>query len=284
MRIRSVALVVIAAVFAPLLASEAAHAGYYMEHEAVLPNPQTMQPMRATIRSWHEGRRFKRQSPMRNEFVVIDLDKREVVGINEDTRTYWKMPSDKYRQIALMSLMVMGVKPTPDGGITVPEGLFKTSGQKGEIAGRKAYEVQVSGALPPGVATSFWLSKDVPIPISKMVDELKMMLGNPSEPGYQSLFKQWAALDGYPVQSVTTIRMPQGGTITTSETLLVYREEKIPANVFEVPKGYALTTDPLTQAEEAMRKAMESRPPAGIGAPLGATPAPGGALPPPGAR
>ena len=33
---------------------------------------------------------------------------------------------------------------------------------------------------------------------------------------------------------------------TTSETLLVYREEKIPGSTFQVPKGYALTTDPLT--------------------------------------
>lgn len=276
MRFPSFAFVALAAVVAPLFVSEAAHAGYYMEHEAVLPNPQTMQPVRATIRSWHEGRRFKRQSPMRNEFVVIDLDKGEVVGINDDTRTYWKMPSDKYRQIALMSLMGMGVKPGANGDITVPKPLFKASGQKGEIAGRQAYEVQIVGSLPAGISTSFWLSKEVPIPISKMVEELKMVLGNPKGAGYTSLFEQWAALEGYPVQSVTTIRMPQGGTFTTSETLLVYREEKIPASVFEVPKGYALTTDPLTQAEEAMRKAMQDQPAAGIGAPLGATPTPGG--------
>lgn len=274
MRFRSAALVALAAVLAPVLLSAPAHAGYYMEHEAVLPNPQTMQPIRATIRSWHEGKRFKRQSPMRNEFVVIDLEKGEVVGINEDNRTYWKMSSDKYRGIALMSLMAMGVRPQPNGDITVPTPLFKKSGQTAEIAGRKAYEVQVAGALPPGVTTSFWLSKEVPIPIGKMVDELKMVLGNPKEPGYASLFEQWSVLDGYPVQSVTTIRMPQGGTLTTSETLLVYREEEIPASVFEIPKGYALTTDPVTQAEEAMRKAMQNQPPAGIGAPLGATPPP----------
>src|SRR5690606_2363134 len=119
MRIRSGALAAVAAAFVTL-SSSAAHAGYYMEHEAVMPNPQTMKPERTTIRSWHEGKRFKRQSPMRNEFVVIDLDKGEVLGINDDTRTYWKMPTANYLQIALMSLMVMGVKPTPDGGLTVP--------------------------------------------------------------------------------------------------------------------------------------------------------------------
>src|SRR5690606_2984216 len=119
----------------------------------------------------------------------------------------------------------------------------------------------------------FWLSKEVPIPIKKMVDELRIVLGNPKEPGYDKLFSQWSALDGYPVQSVTTMRMPQG-SITTSETLLVYREEKIAPSTFDVPKGYALTTDPISQAEAAMQKAMQNRPPAGIGAPLGATPAP----------
>lgn len=271
MRIRSGALSGFAAALVIALTSGAAHAGYYMEHEAVLPNPQTMKPQRTTVRSWHEGRRFKRQSPMRNEFVVIDLDKGEVVGINEESRTYWKMPSDKYRQVALMSLMVMGVKPAAGGDIVVADDLFKSTGQTGEIAGRKAYEVQVQGALPPGMSTTFWLSKDVPIPITKMVDELRLALGDPQQAGFKKLFGQWSALEGYPVQSVTTMRLPQG-VITTSETLLVYREEKIAASVFDVPKGYVLTVDPITKAEESMRKAMENRPPAGIGAPLGTPP------------
>ena len=46
--------------------------------------------------------------------MAEDADTNEVIGINEDTRTYWKMPSEKYRQVALMGLMVMGVTPTAD--------------------------------------------------------------------------------------------------------------------------------------------------------------------------
>jgi hypothetical protein len=250
------------------LVPASAEAGYYLEHEAVLPNPQQpTQPIRATIRSWHDGKKFKRESPMRGEFVVIDLSKGKVWGINDDKRTYWEMPGNKYRQLALMSLMVMGVQPTQSGDLLVPKGLFKKTGQKGEIAGRKAYEVTVQGNLPQGMSTTFWLSEDIPIPMSKMVDELKAALGDPKEPGFKDLFKQWLALDGYPVQSVTTINMPTGRMIT-SETLLVYRDEKIDPTVFEVPKGYALVKDPLTEAEEMMRAQMQKQQPLGIGAPL----------------
>jgi hypothetical protein len=250
------------------LTSGNAHAGYYMEHEAVLPNPQTLQPVRATIRSWHEGNRFKRQSPMKNEYIVIDLDKKEVMGINEDARTYWKISSDRYRGLAMMSLMVMGVQPTQDGGIVVPDGLFKKTGTTGEVAGRKAYEVKINGALPPGVSTTFWLSKEIPLPISSMVNQLKMTLGDPKHAGFQRLYDQWNALEGYPVQSVTTINTPRG-RVVTSETLLVYRDEKVPLSQFQVPKGYSLTTDPITLAEQAAMQQM-GKAPAGIGAPLGA--------------
>lgn len=249
-------------------------AGYYMEHEAVLPNPQTMEPMRATIRSWHEGNRYKRGSPNRGEFVIIDFNKGEVVGVNEEKRTYWRIPSEKYRQVALLSLLAMGVQPTQSGDLKVPDDLFQKTGQKGEIAGRKAYEVKVAGNLPPGMATTVWVSKDVPVPITKMIGELKMALGDPQQAGYKKLFAQWAQLEGYPVQSVTTIQTPRG-RVVTSETLVVYRDQDIPASTFEVPKGYALTVDPITQAEEAMMKAQQGSP-AGIGAPFGHQPAPTG--------
>ena len=41
---------------------------------------------------------------------------------------------------------------------------------------------------------------------------------SPVSPRITSTVQQWSALEGYPVQSVTTMRMPQG-TVTTSETL-----------------------------------------------------------------
>jgi hypothetical protein len=264
----------LAATFAMHVAVPAS-AGYYMEHEAVLPNPQTMEPTRATIRSWHDGNRYKRESPLRSEFVIIDFTKGEVIGINDEERSYWKMPAEKYRQIALMSLLAMGVQPKPDGDLAVPDGLFVPTGQKGEIAGRKAYEVRIAGALPQGMTTTVWLSKEVPLPITKMINELKMALGDPKQEGYAKLFSQWSTLEGYPVQSITAIQTPRG-RIVTSETLLTYREEAIPPATFDAPKGYSLTIDPITQAEQAMMKASQERLPAGIGAPLGHT-APAGA-------
>jgi hypothetical protein len=245
-----------------------AAAGYFMEHEAVIPNPATLQPIQTKIRSWHEGRRFKRESPLRKETVIIDLDKREVFGVNDEARTYWKLSADKYKALAMMSLVVMGVQLQPDGSVRVPDTLFVKSGKSAKIAGRSSYEVAVQ--LPKGspMTTSVWLSKEVDVPIAKMVDELRLALGDPRDPAFQSLFNQWLALEGYPVQTVTTVKTPQG-TIVTSETLLSVKQQSIPASAFQVPKGYALTEDPITQAERMMRQQMQSRPPVGLGAPIG---------------
>jgi hypothetical protein len=242
----------------------AAHAGYYMEQEAVLPNPVTFQPITSTVRSWHEGRKFKRENPMRNEVVIIDLDKREVTGLNPTNRTYWRLPAERYRQLAMVSLVVMGVTPRPDGSIEVPDPLFVPTGARAKIEGRDAYQVKVQGKLPPGVETELWMSEDVPLSTESLVNELRMALGDPQHPSFQQFFAQWRELKGYPIQNVTTVNTAKG-RIVTSETLLKFLEKKIPASEFDVPKGYTLTEDPITQME---RMAAQQAGPAGIGAPL----------------
>lgn len=250
-----------------LLASSAAHAGLYMEHEAVLPNPADMsKSIKQTLHTWHEGKRFKRESPLRNETVIIDLDKGEVYGVNTQKKTYWKLPAAKYQQLALLSLVVMGVKLGPDGQPQVPDPMFAETGQTAVIEGRKASEVKVAAQLPQGVATTIWVSKDVDIPLSQLVEQMKVSLGNPTGPAFDHLYGQWGSLKGYPVQNVTTIRLPTG-MITTSETLLTYREMAIPASEFAVPKGFALVGDPITELEKAAA-AMQPSAAAGIGAPL----------------
>jgi hypothetical protein len=244
------------------LVGAAAHAGYYMEHESVLPNPATMQPMQATIRSWQEGKRFKRENPLRNEVVIIDLDKHEVVGINSSTKTFWRLPTERYRQLALVSLVVMGVTPKPDGSIEVPDPLFVKTGLTATVEGRKAYQVKVQGKLPAGVETEVWLSEEIPLSTEKLITELRMALGDPKHPSFEQFFQQWRDLKGYPIQNVTSV-MTAKGRVMSSETLLSFREETIDAAVFAIPKGYALTEDPITQMERLMKQA-----PAGIDAPL----------------
>ncbi len=258
--------IVVAAACAALV-STAAHAGIYMEHEAVLPNPADMtKSIKQTLHSWQEGKRYKRESPLKNETVIIDLEKGEVYGVNSAKKTYWKLSADKYQQLAVVSLVVMGVKLTPQGQPVVPDPMFAPTGQTATIEGRKATELKVAAPLPPGVTTSIWVSKDVPVDPSRLVDIMRLSLGDPKGPAYETLFRQWASLKGYPVQNVTQIRTPQG-LITTSETLLTYREMKIPKSEFEVPKGYALIEDPLTELQK--RAGQMPGAPVGIGAPLG---------------
>jgi hypothetical protein len=261
---------VVFSLLAAALWPAAAHAGLYMEHEAILPNPADMtRSLKQTLHSWHEGKRFKRESPLRGETVIIDLEKREVYGVNEQKKTYWKMPAERYQQLAMMSLIVMGVKVGADGQLVVPDPLFAQTSQTSTIEGRKAVEVKIAGELPPGVQTSIWVSKDVPIDVKSLVEQMRISLGDPRGAGYEALFRQWGSLGGYPIQNVTTIRTPNG-VITTSETLLTFREMKIPDSEFQVPKGFALVTDPVTELERAAAGASG---PVGIGAPLSQKPA-----------
>jgi hypothetical protein len=250
------------------LCGASARAGFYMEQEAVMPNPVTFQPVTATVRSWHEGKKFKRENPMRNEVVIIDLDKSQVVGLNATNHTYWRLPADRYRQLALASLVVMGITPRPDGSIDVPDPLFVATGERAKIEGRDAYRVKVQGKLPAGVETELWMSEDVPLTTESMVNELRMALGDPKDPSFERLYAQWKELKGYPIQNVTTVNTARGRVIT-SETLLTYREQKIPDAEFDIPKGYTLTEDPITQMT---RLAGQQAGPAGIAAPLSTRP------------
>ena len=252
----------IATLLPVLLLAGPVSAGYYLEHQTIMPDPVTKEMKTHTVRSWHEGKRFKRENPMRNETVIIDLESNTVYGLNKTNKTFWKVTPEKYKQLAIVTLLVMGVQVTPQGGIMVPENMLTPTGKVMTIEGKEAYEVKVNNtSLPQAqgmtMETSFWLSRDVKIPIEKMIDELRIALNNPKGEQYKRLFNQWRDLDGYPVQSVTTVKTPQG-TMVTKETLKTYKRKKIPATEFTVPKGYTKTVDPITQLEQ-MGKQLQQR-------------------------
>jgi hypothetical protein len=241
-----------------------AQAGYYLEQELVVPNPVTFQPIRSTVRSWHEGKRSKREDPARNEMVVLDLETRTVIGLNSSARTYWKLPAERYRQLALASLVVLGVRPQADGTLEVPETLFVPTGLKATVAGREATQVKVKGSLPPGIETELWLSESVPLTTETIVIDLRLALGDPQHPSFERFFAQWRSLKGYPIQTVTTVTTPKG-RVVTSETLLRFVPQTIDPSEFDVPAGYTLTEDPITQKERVMQNQIG---PIGIDAPL----------------
>ncbi|MBI1947209.1 MAG: hypothetical protein HYS27_16055 [Deltaproteobacteria bacterium] len=250
-----------------------ARAGTYLEHEAVLPNPADLsKSIKQVLHSWQDGRRFKRESPLRGEVVIIDLDKKAVFGVNESRKTYWKLSTERYQRLALMSLVVMGVQLGLDGNPIVPDPMFTATGNKALIDERwHAVEMKITAALPPGVSTSIWVSPDVTLPLAQLVSQMRVSLADPKGAAYETLYRQWSALPGYPVQNVTTVQTPNG-LVTTSETLLTFREMKIEPSTFEVPKGFALVTDPLTELEQRMQAGGGA--PAGIGAPLKPPPPP----------
>ena len=248
-----------------------AAAGYYIEQENILPNPATMQPMKGMVKSWREGRRLKQENPATNETVIIDLDKQQVVGINRGNQTYWKLDVPRYRKLAAFTLLAMGLTPNADGTVNVPDPLFVKTGQTATIEGRKAYEVKVAAQPPPGLlqagistSTSVWLSDAVPCTMEQRIEELRISLGDPDGKAYAGLYAQWEKLKGYPIQMVTTVSTPKG-SVVSSQTLLTFREMKVPLSEFDIPKGFALVDDPITQME---RMAAQAQGPAGIHAPL----------------
>lgn len=270
------ALVVVVSV--SVFGSDAARAGYYMEQEMVIANPQTGAPIKGTIKTWREGEHFKKSGGPTNEIVLLDMKKKEVVGINDAARTYWKMTTARYAQIAALALVAMGIIPKADGSFDVPDPMFVATGETAVIEGRKVRKMKVAAQLPQGLETELWIGDELPINSDTMIEELRLVLGDPKGGSYEALFAQLATLKGYPVQQVTSA-MTVKGRIMSSQTLLTYREMKVDAAEFNVPKNYTLTEDPITVME---RMAAAQRGSVGVGAPLKQNkPQVPGTLPPP---
>ncbi len=247
-----------------VLSALPAWAGFYTEHQTVVPNPITQQTITKTVRAWHDGKKFKKENPLNGETIIIDLDSDMVYGVNYNAKTFWQLKSDEYQRLATIQLFAMGVTANPDGTITVSDNLFTPTGKTKTVEGKNAYEVNINYPPVPnvpagqGMKTSIWMSEDVKLPKEKLIDELRISLNNPKGPEYKKFFAQWRKLDGYPVQTETTLSTPKG-EIKSTETLKVYRKEKIPASAFKVPKGYKKTVDPITRLQQMQRQMMERR-------------------------
>ncbi len=253
-----------AVVVLALLSSSSARAGYYMEQEMVLSNPATGAPIKGTVKTWREGQKFKKSGGPTNETVLLDIAKKEVVGINASNKTYWRMSTVRYSQIATIGLIAMGVIPKADGSFEVPDPMFVPTTDTAVIEGRKVRKVRIAGVLPQGIETELWIGDDLPLNSDSMVEEMRMVLGDPKGANYEALYAQIRTLKGYPVQQVTTAPTPKGRMVS-SQTLLTFREMKIDAAEFAIPTGYTLTEDPITMVE---RMAATQRGPVGVGAPL----------------
>jgi hypothetical protein len=244
----------------------AARAGTYLEHEKVFPNPVTLKSMTAKVRTWRDGDMMRREDPLTGNILILDLKKGQIKGYSKRDRTYWVVDEKAFRATVNQSLVLLGAKPLPNGDIEVPPGIFKPTGKKATIAGRKAYEVAVTAALPPGQSASYWFSEEVPSSMEEMVSDLRAALGNPSGAGFEKLFSQWRALQGYPVQQVTVIQTASGAIIH-SETLLKYEKQKVDPTLFKVPAGFKKIEDPMARLSGATQSRIQPAVP-GIDAPL----------------
>jgi hypothetical protein len=260
-------LVAIVVGFSSVFVAPSASAGTYLEHEKVFPNPATQKSMTGKVRTWRQGQMVRREDPLTNGYIILDLEKGIITGISPSDRTYWKVEKKAYQETLVRSLALLGVRPLPGGDIQVPEKLFVPTGKKAEIAGRNAYEVKVQADLPPGQSASYWFSEELPGTMEDMVGEMRAALGHPKGEGYARLFAQWRALKGYPVQQVTVVQTA-AGPVLYSETLLTYRTETLRNELFAIPAGYKKVDDPMARLSGAKAKAAKSTI-RGIDTPLG---------------
>jgi hypothetical protein len=257
-----------------LLSAASAQAGYYTQTELVLPNPMTGKPLKATIELWREGDMLKQTAPIGGQVVIIDIKKRETIGLDTAKKEYWKMPFDRYQKLAQNQLVGLGIVPDVNGKYTVPDRLFERTGQTALIEGREAYEVRAKSQikLPPQMVQpgrpssidtviSVWLSTKLPMGTKDRVSEMRMQFADPKTPEFAALLAQLEVFAGYPVQTTSTVKTPNG-EVQSSTTMLQYRELKVPDAEFAVPQGYTLVDDPMLQLERAMQK------PVGVNAPL----------------
>lgn len=245
-------------------AASSAIAGTYLEYETIFPNPVTGKPVKSLVRSWREGNKLKRESPMRNEMIIVDFEQKKVFGVNDKNKTYWEMPASEYQYIAVQSLPAFGIAVQPDGSIGVPDPLFRVTGEQGEVAGHAAQEYKIAAKNRQTQDMSLWISSDIPLKGADMAWEMKMILGDPAHPSYQKFYQAWEKMPGYPVQTVTTLHTSQGDIIA-AETLVTCRSEKIPMQQFLVPKEYQKIDNPMVMLQKAAQKPA----PVGLDAPLG---------------
>lgn len=202
-------------------------------------------PTGGVIKSWVSGIKLKQINPSGEEVFIFRADLGKMYMVNSTRRAYLEMPLTQVRQMTERSLDIY--IPRINGVPTIPDEIYKKTGRTKKIGQWNVYEVEVvPGQSGPGMSskTTMWVTKETGFDHAFMVRLFKITMGEQVSPDLQKLFDKMTALDGYPVQTITTTTF-QNQTYTSTKTLVkIERRDNMPANLFEVPTGYTKIEPP----------------------------------------
>ncbi|HEX2254665.1 MAG TPA: DUF4412 domain-containing protein [Thermoanaerobaculia bacterium] len=99
----------------------------------------------------------------------------------------------------------------------------------------RRHDVLLTSAMGQEIAMEIWLSTEVEVPV-KRFHRLMTTLAS-LQPGSQEVAAKLAALEGFPVLTVTRRRV-LGQEVTTRDELLRVEEKDTPEGLFTPPEGY----------------------------------------------
>lgn len=212
-----------------------------MEHSGVGMNTMSG----GVIKSWISGNKLKQQNPGGNEIFIFRADLGKVYIINAIKKSYMEVPLSQMRALTEKNLEIY-MPPTGSDG-KMPESIYKKTGKTKTISKWQCYEVEVlAGQTAPEMQskTTMWVTKNLGFGHDFVVRIFKITMGNEVSPKLQELFEKMTALDGYPVQTITTTTYRNQNLTSTKTLVKIEKKKKIEPLIFEVPAGYTKVAIP----------------------------------------
>ncbi len=223
-------------------------AGYYIE-ETVINTSSGEASDSNRVKMWICGDRFRRVQEDSSEITIGRIDKGIFWVISPKEKTYSVLDLETIRQMAKITLAMMGAQIDDEGNLTIPGNLYIKTGRKDTVGLWVAEEVSLNPKYSNmGFMESFsmWVSQDCGVPPEIYANMMRSLLGDP-QGGAKKLFKLWKDLDGYPVK----IEMQMMGMKQTTITHKI-EEREIPDEKFQLPQGLTEVVHPLKEAFERM--------------------------------
>ncbi|HGY54865.1 MAG TPA: DUF4412 domain-containing protein [Caldithrix abyssi] len=165
--------------------------------------------------------------------VIFRFDQDKVWTLQPAQKTYIELTMDQMRAMAHMGMSMM--KESKQNKFDV-----KITGKKKTINGWKCYEVI---SKSPTMKQSIWLTKDLPYGKEIYYNFFKRM---PKVKEMAELIYNNKEIEGFPVLNEMEMNV-MGIEIKSSSELKKVREEKISPKLFELPKNYTKTSNPMMQ-------------------------------------
>lgn len=216
-----------------LLVGKSVEADVFMKHKHHMDGMNVgghAQPPRDSVRTeWVAKDKMRMDDG--DTSTIVRLDRRVLYMIHHSDKTYSEMPLDGGRMAAMQEAMGKGFSVT----VTPTDETRKI----GQWNCRKYLREANMGRMP--VKSEVWATEQLELPSELFTTFAALQLG-PQQSGQknlQMLEQEMRKIKGMPVLTVTTSTMMQGMTARSSMELLEMKQEKAPANLFELPEGYA---------------------------------------------